>query len=256
MTNEELVEHIQVGDEKEKYLQQLFEQNFAFIKKTASKYSDRAELDDLIQEGYIGLHTAAMKYNPECGVLFLTYAAYWIQQKMLRYLQQNANTIRIPVHMVDMISKYERISGQFQTEYGRKPTECEYAALLNTPQSNVENIQKAARGRNLQSLNAYVGESEDEIGDFISSDVNVANIVVHDADHERMSKILWGIIGQLPEKKQMIMKMRAEEFELKEVGNAMGMTQKQVSGIEADVRRKIRMDPKGKELREYYIQYA
>lgn len=255
MTNEELVERIQAGDEKGKYLYRLWEQNLPFIKKIALKYSTRAEFEDLIQEGYIGLHTAAMKYDLQCGVLFLTYAGYWIQQKMLRYLQQNGNTVRIPVHMAEMLSKYKRISVQFQTEYGREPTECEYASLLNIPRGNVGIIQKASCVRNLQSLSAHVGESEDELGDFISSDVNIENIVVHDVDHERMSKILWGIIAQLPDKKQTIMKMRAEGLSAQDVGDAIGLTGRQASMIEADARRRIRLDPAGKELRDYYMQY-
>lgn len=255
MTNEELVEHIQAGDEKKKYMQQLWEQNYLFIKKIASRYSAQAEFDDLIQEGYFGLYSAAMKYNSQCGVLFLTYASYWIQQKMIRYFQNNGNTVRIPVHIVEMLSKYRRITRQFQMEYGRKPTECEYADMLNTAQSNVGNLQKVACMRNPQSLIAHVGEGEDELGDFISSDVNVENIVVHDVDHERMSKILRGIIAQLPEKKQMIMKMRADGFNLKEIGDAMGMTERQILNNEADARRKIRSLPEEKKLREYYMQY-
>ncbi|MCF2570129.1 sigma-70 family RNA polymerase sigma factor [Mediterraneibacter glycyrrhizinilyticus] len=255
MTNEELVERIQAGDEKGKYLYRLWEQNYPFIKKIASKYSAVAEFEDLIQEGYIGLHTAAMKYDPQCGVLFLSYAGYWIQQKMIRYLQQNGNTVRIPVHMVEMLSKYKRISEQFQTEYGREPTELEYAALLNIRQDNVGNIPKAACVRNLQSLSAQVGESEDELGDFISSDVNVESIIIHEMEHERMSRILRGIIAQLSEKKQKVMKMKLEGFSPKEAGHVMGMTEKQVSRMESDVRRRIRLDPKGKALREYYMQY-
>lgn len=256
MKNEELVERIQAGDEKEKYLQQLFEQNFPFIKKIASKYSDREEFDDLIQEGYIGLHTAAMKYDPGCGVLFLTYASYWIQQKMIRYLQNNGSVVRIPVHMAERLSKYRRITKQFQMERGRKPTEKEYASLSNICQDSLGDIHQAEGMRNLQSLSAHVGESEDELGDFISSDVNVENIIVRDVDHERMSKILWGIIAQLPEKKRIIMKMRAEGFTLKETGDAMGMTEKQVSWVGYNVRHKIRSSSAEKELREYYMQYV
>ena len=255
MKNEELVERIQAGDEKEKYLQQLFEQNFPFIKKIASKYSDREEFDDLIQEGYIGLHTAAMKYDPGCGVLFLTYASYWIQQKMIRYLQNNGSVVRIPVHMAERLSKYRRITKQFQMERGRKPTEKEYASLSNICQDSLGDIHQAEGMRNLQSLSAHVGESEDELGDFISSDVNIENIVVHDVDHERMSKILWGIIAQLPDKKQTIMKMRAEGLSAQDVGDAIGLTGRQASMIEADARRRIRLDPAGKELRDYYMQY-
>lgn len=256
MKNEELVERIQAGNEKEKYLQQLFEQNFPFIKKIASKYSAREEFDDLIQEGYIGLHTAAMKYNPECGVLFITYASYWIHQKMIRYLQNNGSVVRIPVHMVERLSKYRRITKQFQMERGRKPTEKEYASLLNICQDNLGDIHQAEGMRNLQSLSAHVGESEDELGDFISSDVNVENIIVHEVDHEKMSKILWGIIAQLSEKKQMIMKMRAEGFTQKDVGDEMEMTERQVSCVESSVRRRIRSASAGKELREYYMQYV
>lgn len=255
MKNEELVERIQAGDEKEKYLQQLFEQNFPFIKKIALKYSAREEFDDLIQEGYIGLHTAAMKYDPECGVLFLTYASYWIHQKMIRYLQQNGSTVRIPAHMADMLSKYRRATRRFQIECGRKPTEKECASLLNIRQANLGNLQKAADMRNMKSLSVHVGESEDELGDFISADVNVENIVSREVDCERMSRILWGIIARLPERKQRVMKLMAGGFSLKEIGDIMGMTERQVSMMASDARCRIRSAPEEKKLREYYMQY-
>lgn len=256
MKNEELVERIRAGIEKEKYLQQLFEQNFSFIKKIASKYSAQAEFDDLIQEGYIGLHTAAMKYDPECGVLFLTYASYWIHQKMIRYLQNNSNTVRIPVHIVEMLSKYRRITSQFQMEYGRKPTEKEYDSVLNICQNSLGDIHKADEIRKMQSLSAQVGESDGELEDFVSADMNVENIIIHKAERERMNRILWGIIAQIPERKQVVMRKRAEGFNRKEVADATGMTEKQVSQVETDVRRRIRMSPAGKELREYYMQYV
>ena len=249
MTNEELVKRIQAGNGEKKYIQQLWEQNFPFIKKIASQYSAWAEFDDLIQEAYFGLYTAAMKYDPQCGVLFLTYAGYWIQQKMIRYLQKNGSTVRIPAHMAEMLSKYRRATRQFQIECGRKPTEKECASLLNISQANLDNLQRAAEMRNLQSLSAHLGESEDELGDFIPTDVNIENIAIHEVDHERMSRILWGIIAQLPERKRSVMEMRAEGFTLKEVGDAIGITAQRVSKIEADVRRSIRSAPEGKKLR-------
>lgn len=258
MKNEELVERIQAGNEKEKYLQQLFEQNFPFIKKIASKYSAREEFDDLIQEGYIGLHTAAMKYDPECGVLFLTYASYWIHQKMIRYLKKNLSAVRIPDYMAEMVVKYKKISSQFQKEYGREPSEEEYKEFLDVDDIKFYNIQRAAYFRDTHSLNESMSLEDDsfELENLIPAEVDVESDVIHKLDHDKMSKILWGIIAQLPEKKQIIMKMRAEGVTLKETGNAMGITEKQVSRVASNVRRKIRLSPAEKDIREYYMQYV
>lgn len=258
MTNEELVERVQSEDNKEEYMQQLWEQNYPFVVMMASKYSTRAEFDDLIQEGYIGLHTAVMNYNSQSNVRFITYAYYWIKQKMIQHLKKNLSAVRIPDYMADMVVKYKKISSQFQKEYGREPSKEEYKEFLDVDDIKFHNIQRAAHLRDTHSLNESMSLEDEsfELENLIPAEVDVESDVMHKLDHDKMSKRLWTVIGQLPEPKAEVMKKRYQSgLSNKDIGDLFEMTDKQVTRIEADVRRKIRSDSEGELLREYYMQY-
>lgn len=258
MTNEKLVERIQMSDQKKEHLHKLWKQNYPLIVSLALKYGNRGNFEDLLQEGYVGLHTAAMNYDLQSNALFITYAIYWVKQKMIQYLKKNYSAVRFPSYMVELITKYKKFSGQFQKEYGREPSEEEYKALLDVSDREFRNIQRAVYTSTEHSLNESMSmeDCKTELEDLIPANVNIENDTAHKMDHEKMSKILWALIGQLPDSKaEVITKRYHDGLSAKEVGDLFGLTEKQINNIDADARRKIRMSPAGKELREYYMQY-
>lgn len=129
MTNEQLVIRIQAGIDVADNMLQLWQQNQGIIGKLAVKYSNLAESEDLKQEGYIALCTAVDHYRPDEGTSFLTYAAFWIKQRMLRYGQYNG-TVRISVGAREQARQYKRMVSSFTMQVGRRPTEREICYYL------------------------------------------------------------------------------------------------------------------------------
>ena len=116
MENEELVQQIQAGVDVNSNLEQLYLQNRSFIFQLASKYSGYVEIDDLMQEGYLGLYKAANEYITGKGAKFITYAGYWVEQYMRRYCENHSSSKRISAYMLARISKYK----QFLSTYGSR----------------------------------------------------------------------------------------------------------------------------------------
>ena len=145
-----------------------------------------------------------------------------------------------------------------QESINREPSKEEYKALLDVSDREFRNIQRAVYTSTAHSLNESMSmeDCETELEDLIPANVNIENDTAHKMDHEKMSKILWTLIGQLPDSEaEVITKRYQDELSAEEVGDLFGLTEKQINNINADARRRIRMSPAGKELREYYIQY-
>ncbi len=160
MTNEELAIRIKAGIDVADNMLLLWQQNQGFIGQIANRYKYLAEEDDLLQEGYLGLCKAVDGYDPDQGVKFLTYAKYWIQQKMIRYIHNNG-TVRIPVHEQITLSQYEKLVDAFATQIGRKPTDREIGHYLGLNGKQVTQLKKYAAMANIGSLDVPVGEDGD-----------------------------------------------------------------------------------------------
>lgn len=118
MTNEILVELIQAGENTADNMQKLWEQNRGMIWKLAQQYRNKAEIEDLMQEGFIGLCNAVDAWQPDAGASFLHYAVFWIKQGMRRYIDDCGYTVRIPVGQRERIGKYNRICQQYRAKLG------------------------------------------------------------------------------------------------------------------------------------------
>lgn len=116
MSNEQLVIRIRAGEDTAANMLQLWKQNQRFIGMIAVKYSGYAEMDDLKQEGYLALCEAVRHYNPDQGVPFINYAAFYIRQGMQRYIENSGNCIRIPVHRQQSARKYKKIVAEYQKD--------------------------------------------------------------------------------------------------------------------------------------------
>jgi len=142
MTNEQIVIRIKAGENVADNMEQLYNQVKDFIHAIAWKYRDSGELEDLEQEGYLALYPAIDGYNPAAGCKFLTYAEYYIRQRMQRYLQMNGSCLRLPVHCVEQVKKYKKFVNEYQLEHGCEPPDFAVARLLHVSLERVEDIKK------------------------------------------------------------------------------------------------------------------
>jgi len=171
-TNEQIVAEIQAGKNPAACMLELWEKNKAFVFQIVKKYARFVETADLLQEGYIGLHVAAVHYSPDREATFLHYASFWISAKCKRYIDDNSKSIRIPVHAQTEIRKYEKMVSSFQKELNREPTEVEVRAFLGFGKKKVQEIRKNQTIGKIRSLEERIfGNDEDiTIGDIVASD--------------------------------------------------------------------------------------
>ena len=130
VTNEQLVALIRAGENEADNMLKLWNRNKGFVFKTAKKYSGYVEMDDLMQEGYLGLCEAVRCYDAEKGVPFINYAALWIRQAMQRYIDNSSNVVRIPVYLGDLVKRYKKLNNEYFKYYGMKPTDREMSSFL------------------------------------------------------------------------------------------------------------------------------
>ena len=152
----------------------LYEQTRAFIHSIAWKYRGWAELEDLEQEGYLGLCDAVDRYDPDAGVLFLTYANHWIRQKIARYCQNCGTLVRIPVGERELLRKYKKLESVFLTQIGRRPSDAEIRRYMGITQRTLDGLRKAAQMGQLEALDAFLLEDDGAtLGDTIDAGVDV-----------------------------------------------------------------------------------
>ena len=195
--NEELVRQIQAGINVSSNLEQLYLQNRPFIYNTARKYSKQAEIDDLMQEGYLGLQKAASMYNPDHETKFITYAGYWIQQSIQRYCGNCGNVKRIPIHQLSEIARYKRFLAQCQSE-NRNPSDFEICRALNISANKLDNLRKTVFESSVASLQSPVDGAdglllEDSIPDPSSMEEDVTERFAR----EYANRVLWNIVDEL-----------------------------------------------------------
>lgn len=190
--NEELVRQIQAGINVSSNLEQLYLKNRPFIYNTARKYSKQAEIDDLMQEGYLGLQKAASMYNPDHDTKFITYARY-----IQRYCENCGNVKRIPVHLLSEIARYKRFLAQCQSE-NRNPSDFEICRVLNISANKLDNLRKAAFESSVASLESPVeGADGLLLEDSIPDPSSMEDDVTERLAREYANCVLWNIVDEL-----------------------------------------------------------
>lgn len=225
MTNEQLVALIRAHENEAERMLDLWEQNKGFISKIALKYSGHAETDDLRQEGYLGLCEAVQHYDLEKGIPFINYAAFWIRQGMVRYIDNCGNVVRIPSHAKQDIQKYKRISGEYLKYYGSKPSERELCALLGVNCKKLHRLQEDAGMERIQSLSAPIGEEGEDLtlGDTVASGEDLEDECIRRLDREAMKRELWIAIDSLPADQAHVIRRRyMDGLTLRETGERQG----------------------------------
>lgn len=259
MTNEQLVARIRAGEDEAENMLALWQQNKGFIYKMAVKYQSYAEIEDLLQEGYLGLCEAVQHYDSEQGVSFITYAAFWIRQVIRRYIDNCCSVVRIPVSAKEEILRYKKIVNEYRKWYGKEPTPSEMRAFLGVSREKLETIKKNALAVNLRSLDECIGGEDEDflLSDTIASDQNVEEDVIRKLDTNTMKEALWKAVDDLPGKgmAEVLRYRYQDKMTLKQIGESLGVATERARQIERDAMRKLRIPSRNKSFKGYYEQY-
>lgn len=236
----ELAERIAQGDVMAR--DRMVRANLRLVVNIARGYTGKGlGLQDLIEEGNLGLLRAVEGFDPTVGTRFSTYASYWIKQSIKRALINCGKTIRIPAYMVELLSKWRRATARLTEELGRTPTNEEVARVLGLPKKKLPIIRKAIRINN-SAPQSDGSDSGWSLGEMVQ-DERLKAPDEHLLDHDILKHAM-ELLGDLEERESAVLRMRfglggSEPKTLKEIGEALGLTRERVRQIETEALRRL-----------------
>lgn len=247
----ELAQRIRQGDDEA--LNKLVRANLRFVVSVAKQYQNQdLSLGDLIDEGNIGLITAAKKFDETRGFKFISYAVWWIRQSIMQYIAEHSRTVRLPLNQVNQLGKLNKLQSKFEQEHHRKATTREMAEELDLPEERVEEI--VSFGGHALSLDTPVSDDQEE-----TYSSKISNQDDPSTDNSLMKESLCReidrVLATLPERDSHILKMcfgiGYQEMSLDEISENVGLTRERVRQIKEKALRHLRQGSRSQALRTY-----
>lgn len=255
MDNETLVLKIQQGEDIKKNMQQLYDQNYYLLRKTAKKYSNidsMTDIDDLMQELYIPLYEAVISYKQGNGATFISYALVCISRHLKKYLDDVGRVVRVPVHEQQKIYKYNQVSSYFMRTQNRKPTDREFMVYLELTQKQLDSLKRSMGIMSVSSTEEIIQE-DIKIGDTIADDAADMAQVEDKIDKDRLTVTLWAAVSEAvtdPKNYQVIEDRYKRGCTLKECGERLGVNGESARVRESKAMRQMRNNKRIKEIGE------
>ena len=258
MTNEELVVRIKNGIDEAENMLALWQQNRMFIGKIAQKYSAYEDVEDLRQEGYLGLCSAVEAYSPDGGASFLGYATFWIKQAMQSYIDNCGSCVRIPADTRQKLRRFKKFESAFYQYYGRKPADKEIYLHFGNDCKDIVRMQKNLRMDSVESLDKPLPDSEEDTReDFIPADVDIEQEVLDRIEQEELKQIIWPLVDALPGRQPEILRAQfIDNMNLKQISETAGESYEYTRAQRNSALRKLRHPANSEKLYPFLSERA